>query len=602
MLLDKNPKIDSKNPPYVKGELLVIVDEKTNNNVTTSIPAGPARLSGMNLPQSFGVSTLDTFLTKHNCVGITKIQGVIPESRMNISSVAQKSSSELARTYRVRFDDPDMDTKKACTAMGKIKGVENVSLNYLNFAMDTIPNDTTYSSQWGLAKMNLPQAWDHTTGDSNIVVAVLDSGADLNHPDLLGNLVAGRDLVDLTSFGVNAGDIIDIGGEDWRIEGDVLTADNTPQDEVGHGTHVAGTIGAVSNNAQGVTGVAWECSLMPVRALFRVVRLSDNQVTGVGTDADIAAGLVWAANNGANIINMSIGGPDSVTKQNAINYAISQGCLCVAAMGNDNSSTPSYPAAYTGVLAVGAITSSESRAWFSNFGPHISVVAPGTNISSTYWDDTYDSLQGTSMACPHVAGLAVLILSCDNSLTADQVRAIIEETAKPLKDNPGDSVPNDNYGFGLVDAKAALDRVCKKATHPILDTITKFPEYSRTKPWLDVITTKPWIDDIITNPSRDYINKHPSFDIPETAPNIDWRKLPAYDKPPYSDARLPDRDIYRDPAPFIMATPHHYGGGSERQQDITEVFEQARLAYQRGELNNADIEKLDELYEQYSNS
>lgn len=601
---------DPKNPPYVQNELLVTLNPEAQGKVSKFIPLGfNARLQ-LNETTTIGVSDIDAFLKKNNCTAITKMHDLIAESRVNVSTFAKQAASEVSRTYRFRFDKTKTkDIKKICKDLTKVKGVKDVALNYFNFAFAVTPNDPDYSQQWGLTQMNLPEAWECTKGKSSVVVAVVDSGADLNHPDLAGNLIAGRDLIDLSANGLNNGDVITISGQQWMIEDDVLVPDGSPNDRTGHGTHVAGTIGALSNNNTGVTGVAWGCSVMPVKGLFRVRRLSDNRVTGVGTDADIAAAITWAANNGAHIINMSLGGPNGTAKQNAINFAISQGCLCVAAMGNDNTSTPSYPAAYPGVLAVGAVDNTNSRAWFSNFGGHISVVAPGVNIRSTYWDDTYDNLDGTSMASPHVAGLAALLKSADSSLTASQIKTIIEETATPLKDNTADPIPNDQYGYGLVNAKKALDRVCKKIikpTKPWLDRFTRYPEII-TKPWIDRLTrypeiiTKPWIDKIQTKPNID-VRKKPWDDI-GTDPSIDHRKRVALDKRPGSDVRIPH--IPENPAPFVLSTPHHYEDAYEEYEnqsdfdDINQIFEKARIAHENGELTEEDIAQLDALYQQY---
>jgi hypothetical protein len=240
--------------------------------------------------------------------------------------------------------------------------------------------------------------------------------------------------------------------------------DNDPQDEVWHGTHVAGTIACASNNGVGVAGVTWNCRIMPVKVMTRLVDIANpNRVSGIGTAADIAAGIRWAVDNGARVLNMSLGGEsDTQVERDAIAYAIAKGAVVVAAMGNafKQGNPTSYPAAYPDVVAVGAITQADQRAPFSQTGPHIDVVAPGVGILSTVWDDGYASMQGTSMASPHVAGVAALILSCNANLTGSQVADIIRQTARPLRDNPADPVPNDSYGYGCVDANAAVQRAC----------------------------------------------------------------------------------------------------------------------------------------------
>jgi Subtilase family len=204
-----------------------------------------------------------------------------------------------------------------------------------------------------------------------------------------------------------------------------------------------------------------------VRVLARIRETATGRISGSGSAANIAAGIRWAVDHGARVINMSLGGyGDTTVEREAVAYAISHGVVVVAAMANDNTNNPSFPAAYPDVIAVGATDSADHRASFSNFGPHIDVAAPGVGVQSTYWDDTYASLSGTSMASPHVAGVAALVLSRNASLSADQVGNIIRSTAKPLRDNPADPVPNDYYGSGLVQAGAAV-----QAAAPIVKTL-----------------------------------------------------------------------------------------------------------------------------------
>jgi subtilisin family serine protease len=280
---------------------------------------------------------------------------------------------------------------------------------------------------------------------------------DLDHPELAPLLVPGFDMVDL---GPNP-----TPNPGWRFEGDFAGRDPIPEDEVGHGTHVAGTIAAVSNNAVGVAGVGWETRIMPIKALTRVVRISDGRVSGTGSSADVAAAIRYAADNGAHVINMSLGSPSSTSVEaSAVAYAVSKGVVVVAAMGNDGSSSPSFPAAYPDVIAVAAIQSNESRAAFSQTGPHIDISGPGVGILSTYLAGGLATLSGTSMATPHVAGVAALVKAVKPSLTSAEVGDILRSTAKPLRDVASDPVPNDRYGWGLVDASAAV----LKARGPIV--------------------------------------------------------------------------------------------------------------------------------------
>jgi subtilisin family serine protease len=208
-----------------------------------------------------------------------------------------------------------------------------------------------------------------------------------------------------------------------HYEGDWTVRDNQPQDEVGHGTHVAGTVACATNNAFGVAGVTWRCGLLPVKVLTRVVENNPpNRVRGIGSAVDIAAGIRWAVDHGAQIINLSLGGySDTFVERDAIAYAIAHGVVVVAAMGNDNTATPSYPAAYAGVVSVAATDQLDKRASFSNMGPHVDVSAPGVGIFSTVWNDSFATMSGTSMAAPHVSGVAALVRSCNQSLTGAQV-------------------------------------------------------------------------------------------------------------------------------------------------------------------------------------
>jgi hypothetical protein len=439
-----------------------------------------------------------------------------------------------------------------------------------------------FSLQWGLTKINCPAAWDRNKGSASVTVAVVDTGIDLDHPDLQPLLIAGWDAVDITTAPPPG----------FRFEGDNLTRDNDPQDEVGHGTHVAGTIAAVSDNNVGVAGVNWFCQLMPVKVLTRLVRISDGRVTGTGTSVDVAAGIRWAVDHGAHIINMSLGSSGSTfVEQDAVAYAVSRGVLVIAAMGNDGTSSPSYPAAYPNVVAVGAVDQSDRKAAFSQTGAHIDVVAPGVGIRSTDWDNGYSNKNGTSMATPHVAGVAALVKSCKMSLTAAEIAQILRDTARNLRDNPTDPVPNNSYGFGLIDARAAIDRAC-----PIIPPTIKFIDDGGTLKFIednpptikfrdDRPPTLKFIDDggtlkfIEDNPPTikfrdDFPPTIKFFDDGGTGP-VDPIKSPARDTAPGAELPIPGfpgqpgqppvqppgqppiQPGQQSQAPFILSTPHH---------------------------------------------
>jgi len=302
--------------------------------------------------------------------------------------------------------------------------------NYRAFALDTVPNDPSYGSQWGLPKIEAPAAWDISTGSSNVVIAVVDTGIDLDHPDLScsGKLTAGWDFVN---------------------------NDATPDDDHGHGSHVAGIAAACTNNSTGVAGVAWNARLMPVKVL---------DYNGNGTYEGVAAGVTYAVDQGADIINLSLGGfDDSATLANAIQYADAHGVLVAAAAGNcaqdgyqcNYLTNPiMYPAAYSTTIAVAATDSADNWATFSEHHPYVDVAAPGVSIYSTV-PGSYNYMTGTSMATPHVAGLAALLWSLDPSLTHDEVRNIIQSTADDL----GDPGKDEYFGHGRINARRALESI-----------------------------------------------------------------------------------------------------------------------------------------------
>ena len=437
----------------VPGEVILALEADAAAQVTASVPSLPAAAEAVT---DLGDSDVNQVLTGLNVVDVSKIHGPSPTTVEN--GLVMASDLGLEGTFRIRYAATE-DPQAVADRLSGLDGVAWAEPNRWRETFATIPNDPQFPNQWGLNRIGCPDAWDLTTGDPAIVVAVVDTGVDLNHPELTTLLVPGQDFVDFPP-----GSIPKPG---WVFEGDYTGVDSTPQDEVGHGTHVAGTISCLSNNGTGVAGVAWNVRLMPVKVLARIRNTTTNQVSGSGSAAHIAAGIRWAVDNGARVINMSLGGyVDTIVEREAVAYAVSKGVVVVAAMGNDNTAAPSYPAAYTDVIAVAATDSADHRASFSNTGPHIDISAPGVGVVSTYWDDTYASLSGTSMASPHVAGVAALVLSRNRALTAADVGNILRTTARPLRDNPADPVPNNSYGYGLVQAAAAVSRAA-----PVIKTL-----------------------------------------------------------------------------------------------------------------------------------
>jgi subtilisin family serine protease len=432
--------------PRVPGEAVVKLSPEIERTMTESIPSGPVRALDFGVSR-FGIDPLDAILSQANVASVTRVHAPIPESVIAAADLGQVSA-DISATYRVRLA-PGADLEPLLERLAAVDAVVEASPNLYRWAL-AAPSDPMFGLQWGLLRIDAPSAWAVTVGAQAVIVAVIDTGVDLDHPDLHGNLVPGHDLVDLVGVTPPPG---------TRFEGDFIGVDFSPDDEVGHGTHVAGTIAATWNNFMGVAGVAPGCRMMPVRVLGRVVRLSDGRVTGSGTAVDIAAGIRWAVDHGARILNLSLGGySDTFVERDAVAYAVARGALVIAAMGNDNTGQPSFPAAYPDVVAVGATDQQDRRATFSNFGSHIDVAGPGVQIRSTDWDNVYSDKSGTSMATPHVAGVAALVQSVAPQLTAGEIADILRETAQPLRDAPSDPVPNDRYGFGLVNAAAAVNR------------------------------------------------------------------------------------------------------------------------------------------------
>ena len=324
------------------------------------------------------------------------------------------------------------------------------------------PNDPSYAQQWhyfeAIGGINLPAAWDRTIGSAAITVAVLDTGLTA-HPELDGRRVAGYDFI------VNTTTSQDGDGRD-PDPADVGDHGCNGNNSSWHGTHVAGTIGAASDNASGVTGVNWTSKIQPVRVLGRCG----------GYTSDIADGMRWAAGiavtgaplnaTPARVLNLSLGGSGScgATFQNAINDVVSRGTVVVVAAGNENvDAANTSPASCNDVIAVAASTRTGARASYSNFGQKVAVTAPGSSILSTLNTGTttpgapgYASYSGTSMATPHVAGVASLMLSLNASMTPAQVLTALRSSARAFPTGTGADCTVALCGAGIVDAAAAL--------------------------------------------------------------------------------------------------------------------------------------------------
>ena len=359
-----------------------------------------------------------------------------------------KAADLAAKGLAIVGEIPSLDVKRIAVPPGQeLLWIEElrsdpslvfVEPNYLAHAAQTVPNDPHYTEQWDLPMIRAPEAWALTSGDDSIIIAVIDTGVDLDHPDLVGKLW------------INAGEIpdnyLDDDGNGYADDShgwDFVNDDAVPQDDYWHGTHVAGIAAADTDNGQGVAGVSWGARIMPLKVL---------DASGDGSYADVASAIVYAADNGAMVLNLSLGGQDhSAALTEAVDYARERGCLLAAAAGNDSGAVL-YPAANDGVLAIAATTRRDKRWYGSNYGPEVDAAAPGDDIYNATVNNAYSSSSGTSAATPHVSGLAALVWSVRPDLTNDDVARVITETARDLGSPGWDKF----YGWGRIDAYQAV--------------------------------------------------------------------------------------------------------------------------------------------------
>jgi len=328
----------------------------------------------------------------------------VKESKLLFPEKLNKNS-EISRIVLVHYEDSadPFYVSSKINSFSEIEWAEPKFVYEFNFT----PNDPSYNLQYGLTRINAAQAWDISQGDTTISIGIVDTGVDWDHPDLAANIW--RNWNEIPNNGIdddNNGFIDDIRG--WDFGGLNGTPDNDPmEDQPDHGTHVAGIASAVTNNGIGVASIGFKCKIMAIKTSRNDLRGPNGPYIIFGYE-----GIVYAANNGARVINCSWGGSGfSMFGQEIINYAISKNSLVVCAAGNSNSSEPFYPASYKGALSVASTTNTDARSSFSNFGKTIDVSAPGNNIYNTWQNNTYATLSGTSMASPLTAGLAGLVVS-----------------------------------------------------------------------------------------------------------------------------------------------------------------------------------------------
>lgn len=360
---------------------LLLLSIGWSNSVNAQSPAGPQDYSNDVVLVKFLPGTSESSARSvHQRLG-GKILDTIPGIDVQVVGVAQNSVKEKIEAYRadarVAYAEPDYMAKAILT-----------------------PNDTYFPLQWGLEKIEAPKAWDITMGTPAIKIAICDTGIDVNHEDIAAKVVENKNF-----------------STSWTVD-----------DMFGHGTHVAGIAAAITNNGRGVAGTGYSSSLMNLKVL------DDN---GNGNYSWVANGIIWAANRGAKVINLSLGGNSpSETLRSAVDYAWNRGCIVVAASGNSNTSSFLYPAYYGNSIAVAATDPNDAKAGFSSYGSWVDVAAPGVQIFSTVPNHinkvgaiNYGYLSGTSMSTPYVAGLAALVWATDYGTSNTAVRSRIENMA-----------------------------------------------------------------------------------------------------------------------------------------------------------------------------
>lgn len=488
-LLDDSSRalVNKPTTAFVPGEVLV----KFSPDAAQKLPA--EKKEGVQA-LSVGAEGLDAVFAEVGITGLEPILSPVAKAGGQTIESLTVQTGDAQQVFIASFD-PQQDPNVVVNALKQKTEVEYAEPNYVAFASAepvtrpaaATPNDPFYPRQWNMQAIQMPQAWDISSG-AGVVVAVLDTGiayktqnSFIQAPDLAGTtFVAGYDFVNKT---------------------------NTPNDDNGHGTHVAGTIAQTTNNGVGVSGVAYGASIMPVKVLDSL---------GQGTYAGIIQGIDYAVANGAKIINMSLSGHSgSQALQDAVNRARNHGVLVVAAAGN-NGGAVEYPAKYNSVIAVGAVRYDQTRPSYSNIGGEVDIAAPGgdnnidqngdgfgdgivqqtfkTGETNTF---RYLFMEGTSMATPHISGVLALLLSANPGLTPDQLEAAIKSSALDL----GPAGVDQEYGAGLVQAASALAAIGAGPVQPTATPTTPVgPTATPTTPPVGPTPTTPPVSPTATVP------------------------------------------------------------------------------------------------------
>lgn len=363
----------------------------------------------------------DAFLSKVDYISDELLVQVIPGSLTDAENLASNVGATLlefeekTRSARVRMAPEDLES--TATQLARLPEIESVEKNYL-LPVAAIPSDPQFPNQWHLSQVGAEGAWDLTHGDANLIIAIVDTGVDVNHPDLKGRLIPGFNFV---------------------------TGNSDANDCCGHGTGVAGVAAAIGNNGIGVTGITWSGKILPVR----VAELVGNEARA--RSSDIAKGIIWATDQGASVINLSFSGVlHSKMIQNACQYAVRNGASVVAAMGNSGAreNVPDSP----WIISVSATATDDNLASFSTFGSAVDLAAPGVQLLTTARFGAYQAFSGTSFASPLACGVIALMKSIRPDATPLEIEEILRDTA----DDAGPAGPDESFGYGIVNASAAV--------------------------------------------------------------------------------------------------------------------------------------------------
>lgn len=421
-LIENPGSLPGGEPEFIPGEFII----KFREDVDIDLALSPDGFLMTN------IASIDVLNRNYGVIAAEKIFEHDPlPPLVNIYKFILTDGTDILRIAERYENDPD---------------VVYAEPNYVYYTC-FVPDDPNFDLQWGLhnigqakgfldADIDAPEAWDIETGSADVIIAIADSGVDYTHVDLAGNIWVNNG--EIPGNGVDDdgnGFIDDVHGWDFADD------NNDPMDSFWHGTHCAGIAGAVGNNGVGIAGVAWNCKVMPVRIGSHII-----------IEDAAANGITYAADNGADVISMSWGGRStSQLIEDALNYAHDQGVVLVAAAGNYNTDIILFPADNEHVISVAALNTDDFKAYFSNYGSEVDVAAPGQDIYSTMPNNDYGLKSGTSMACPHVSGLAALLLSKDPGLSPLMVQAIITSTTDRLP-------PTEKIERGRMNAFKALLR------------------------------------------------------------------------------------------------------------------------------------------------